>query len=49
MHGLDIVDPVALENRINQFAGVVTCGLFAQRPADLLVVGTATGVRTLTL
>jgi ribose 5-phosphate isomerase A len=48
VHGLDIVDPVALENRINQFAGVVTCGLFAQRPADLLVVGTTTGVRTLT-
>ena len=48
VHGLDIVDPVALENRINQLAGVVTCGLFAQRPADLLVVGTTNGVRTLT-
>jgi ribose 5-phosphate isomerase A len=48
VHGLDIVDPVALENHINQVAGVVTCGLFAQRPADLLIVGTSTGVRTLT-
>jgi ribose 5-phosphate isomerase A len=48
LHGLDIVDPVELENRINQFAGIVTCGLFARRPADLLVVGTTTGVRTLT-
>jgi ribose 5-phosphate isomerase A len=48
VHGLDIVDPVSLEQAINQLAGVVTCGLFAQRPADLLIVGTASGVQTLT-
>ncbi len=36
VHGLDIVDPVGLETRINQLAGVVTCGLFALRPADRL-------------
>jgi ribose 5-phosphate isomerase A len=47
VHGLRIVDPVAMENRINQIVGVVTVGLFAQRPADLLILGSDTGVRTL--
>jgi ribose 5-phosphate isomerase A len=46
VHGLRIVDPVDLENRINQIAGVVTVGLFARRPADLLILGTDAGVRT---
>ena len=46
--GLQIVDPVDLETRINQIAGVVTCGLFARRPADVYLLGTADGVRTLT-
>jgi ribose 5-phosphate isomerase A len=45
--GLQIVDPVTLEREINQVAGVVTVGLFAQRGADVLVVGTDAGVRTL--
>jgi ribose 5-phosphate isomerase A len=43
VHGLEIADPIGLETRINQFPGVVTCGLFAQRPADLLILGTASG------
>jgi ribose 5-phosphate isomerase A len=47
VHGLSIVDPVALESRINNIAGVVTVGLFAQRPADVLLLGEAEGVRTL--
>ena len=47
VHGLSIVDPVALESRINNIAGVVTVGLFAQRPADVLLLGGAEGVRTL--
>jgi ribose 5-phosphate isomerase A len=47
VHGLDIADPVALETAINQVAGVVTNGLFARRPADLLLLGTPEGVRTL--
>jgi ribose 5-phosphate isomerase A len=47
VHGLSIVDPVALESRINNIAGVVTVGLFAQRPADVLLLGGADGVRTL--
>jgi ribose 5-phosphate isomerase A len=44
VHGLKIHDPVGLEHRINQIAGVVTVGLFAQRGADLLLLGTPQGV-----
>jgi ribose 5-phosphate isomerase A len=47
VHGLDIADPVALESELNQVPGIVTVGLFAIRPADLLLVGTASGVVTL--
>lgn len=47
VHGLEITDPVALENRINQIPGVVTNGLFAIRPADVLILGGANGVKTL--
>ncbi len=45
--GLVIIDPKGLEARINQIAGVVTNGLFAIRPADLLLLGTAEGVKTI--
>lgn len=48
IHGLEIVQAVELENRINQIPGVVTVGLFAIRPADILILGGAVGVRTLT-
>ena len=44
---LHIDQPVELEQRINQIAGVVTNGLFARRPADVLLLGTASGVQTL--
>jgi len=44
VHGLLIADPKALEAEMNQITGVVTVGLFAARPADQLLVGTATGV-----
>jgi ribose 5-phosphate isomerase A len=47
VHGLDIADPVALERDINQIAGVVSNGLFARRGADLLIIGTDTGVQTI--
>jgi ribose 5-phosphate isomerase A len=47
VRNLSIPDPVALEGEINQIAGVVTVGLFARRPADVLLVGTAEGVVTL--
>ncbi len=43
--GLTIVDPPALETAINQIPGVVTNGLFALRPASVLLLGTAEGVR----
>lgn len=43
--GLEIVDPRGLESAINQLAGVVTVGLFALRPADVLLLGTSSGVR----
>ncbi|HLA73812.1 MAG TPA: ribose-5-phosphate isomerase RpiA [Steroidobacteraceae bacterium] len=45
LHDLRIDDPVALENAINQIVGVVTVGLFAARPADLVILGGPTGVR----
>jgi ribose 5-phosphate isomerase A len=48
VRNLAITDPVALEGEINQLAGVVTVGLFARRPADVLLVGTPSGVVTLT-
>jgi len=47
VRGLRIADPVGLEREINQVAGVVSCGLFAQRGADLLIVGTDSGVQSL--
>jgi ribose 5-phosphate isomerase A len=45
--GLQIVDPVDLETRLNQIVGVVSNGLFARRPADICLLGTKDGVRTL--
>jgi ribose 5-phosphate isomerase A len=47
IRGLQIADPAGLEAEINQIAGVVAVGLFARRPADVLLVGTADGVVTL--
>jgi ribose 5-phosphate isomerase A len=47
VHGLDIRDALSLEAELNQIAGVVTVGLFAARPADVLLVGTSAGVRTI--
>ncbi len=48
VHGLSILNPAELEAKINQIPGVVTNGLFALRPADLLLLATPQGVRTLT-
>lgn len=48
VHGLSIVDPVATEAQINQIVGVVTNGLFAARPADVLLLATQEGVKTYT-
>lgn len=46
VHNLEITDPVTLEREITLIAGVVTVGLFAARPADVLLVATANGVET---
>jgi ribose 5-phosphate isomerase A len=48
VEGLAIQDPQALETRINGIAGVVTVGLFAHRGADVILVGSEDGVRTIT-
>jgi ribose 5-phosphate isomerase A len=48
VHGLQIMEPVKTENLLNSIVGVVTNGLFAARPADVLLLGTGNGVETLT-
>ena len=47
VYNLSITEPVRLELELNQIPGVVTNGLFAHRPADILLVGTADGVERL--
>ena len=47
VRGLSISNAVEMEKQITLLAGVVTCGLFAQRPADLLILGSDSGVREL--
>lgn len=44
---LDLVDPVAMERAINNLPGVVTCGLFALRPADVVLCASERGLETL--
>ena len=46
VRGLTILDPVALETAINQIPGVVTNGIFARRPADVLLLAAPEGVKT---
>ena len=47
VRGLMILNPVELEEKLNNIVGVVTNGLFARRPADVLILGTAGGVKTI--
>ena len=47
-HGMTLLDPPKTEAELNQLAGVVTNGIFARRPADVLLLAEASGVRTLT-
>jgi ribose 5-phosphate isomerase A len=44
VHNLDLTDPAGMEDAINNLAGVVTCGLFALRPADLVLMATGEGI-----
>jgi len=46
--GLEIMDPCKMETEINNIPGVVTVGIFANRPADVLLLGTGNGVETRT-
>jgi ribose 5-phosphate isomerase A len=46
-HGLTLLDPPKMESDLNQIAGVVTNGIFARRPADVLLLAEAAGVRTI--
>ena len=46
-HGLMLLDPPKTESELNQIAGVVTNGIFARRPADVLLLATPEGVKTL--
>ena len=46
--GLQIADPLAFESEVNQWAGVVTVGVFAHQKASVCLLGTAEGVQTLT-
>ena len=48
VRGLKILKPMEMEADLNNIAGVVTNGLFAKRPADILLLGTDSGIRTLT-
>ncbi len=48
IHHLEITTPAATEEKLNNIVGVVTNGLFALRPADLLLLGTPNGVRSVT-
>lgn len=47
IHGLQIKDPILLENSINRIPGIVTCGIFANRGADVLIVASEEGIKTL--
>jgi len=47
VHNLRLNDPIAFESALNEIAGVVTVGVFARRPADVLIVAGNEGVKTL--
>ncbi|HEC04836.1 MAG TPA: ribose-5-phosphate isomerase RpiA [Thiothrix sp.] len=48
VRNMEILNPVEMETTINQIAGVVTVGIFAHRPADVLILGGESGVKVLT-
>ena len=47
VHDLNISNPIEMETRLNQIPGILTVGIFAQRPADILLIADDTGVREL--
>jgi ribose 5-phosphate isomerase A len=46
VHDLKIMQPIKLENELNKLPGIVTVGIFANRPADVLILGTPEGAKT---
>ena len=48
VHNMEIMEPVKLEQELNNLPGVVTVGLFALRPADVLLLGTEAGIKKIT-
>jgi len=48
VHNMEIMEPVTLEEDLNNIPGILTVGLFARRPADVLLLGTEDGVKKLT-
>jgi len=46
VHDLEIMEPVKMENELNKLPGIVTVGIFANRPADVLILGTPDGAKT---
>jgi ribose 5-phosphate isomerase A len=48
VHNMEIMEPVKLEQELNNIPGVVTVGLFAKRPADVLLLGTEDGIKKIT-
>ena len=48
VRGLKIADPLAFESTVNQWPGVITVGVFAHQKASVCLLGTASGVRTMT-
>jgi ribose 5-phosphate isomerase A len=48
VQNLEIMEPLKMERAINDIAGVVTTGIFANRHADVLILGTADGPKTVT-
>lgn len=47
IHNMDLIDPVSMEKNLNNLPGVVTCGIFAIRPADLVLISTRDGITQL--
>ena len=47
VHNLSITNPLEMETRLNQVPGILTVGIFAHRAADVLLIGSDTGVRTM--
>ena len=46
VHDLQIMEPIKMENELNKLPGIVTVGIFANRPADVLILGTPEGAKT---